>query len=112
MTVNNNYRYPSKIIANTHSFIKELADIVKNCVDGRTNNTGEVTLTPSTTTTNVKNILCNENSVVLLYPITANAAADVGAAGSVYVVAGDQEFTIHHPSDADIDKTFRYVIIG
>lgn len=108
MTVNNNYQIPGLETTLTPRFIQKMADIVSGIMNGKTNNTGEVTLTASATTTLVKDILCNANSVILLSAITAHAAAATG----VYVVAGDKEFTIHHNSTADTDKDFRYVIVG
>ena len=108
MGVNNNYRWPNKAIEMSERFLKDLVDIVENCVNGKTNNCGEVTLGASITSTDVENILCNENSVILLQPITANAANLT----DVYVTADDKTFTITHPSDANTDLTFRYVIVG
>jgi len=112
MPVFNNYKYPNKLTKLDNNYLLDLAQIVTRLINGKTNNCGELTLTPSATSTTVKNILCNENSVILLTPTTANAAADVGAAGSVWVVAGDKEFVVNHPSDADTNKIFRYIIVG
>lgn len=89
-------------------YLDKVKRAVNSSMKGKTNNTGEVTLNASQTSTDVIENLCNENSVVLLIPVTSNAAGSTG----VYVVAGDKTFTIHHNSTAATDKTFRYIIVG
>lgn len=109
MAVNNNYQTPKKPVSISYDFLDELRKVVRNLVNGKTNNTGEVTLTASVTSTIVPNILCNANSVITLQAITADAA---GAISGLYVVPGDEQFTIHHPSSASANKVFRYVVTG
>lgn len=89
-------------------YLRELMKVVNQCVDGRMNNTGEFTCTNGTTSTTVENILCNENSVIHVSPITALASGLTG----VYVVAGDKTFTIHHSSVGGSSASFRYSIVG
>lgn len=108
MPVNNNYPTLTKPPSAAYDFLKDVRDIVRNLMNGKMNNTGEVTLTHSATSTEVPNILCNANSVVILQPVTA----DAGGLSSVWVVAGAKAFTIHHPSNASTNMVFRYVIIG
>lgn len=108
MGVNNNYRTPPKQIGVDEKTIRDIAEVLNNAMKGKTNNTGEVTLTPSTTSTTVKNILCNANSVVILQPVTANAAG----LATPWPEADSGEFIIHHASNASVDLTFRYVIVG
>lgn len=95
---------------------KNLARIVQSIRDlfaGRNNVFGEITLDvdPATTTT-VTAPNCAPDSVPLLTPMTANAAAEY-ASGDMYVsdvTAG--EFTITHSASANDDRTFRYVTSG
>jgi hypothetical protein len=61
---------------------------------------------PATTTT-VTSRGCSSGSVVLTMPMTANAAA----AGVLRIVPGKEEFVVHHSSSAQVDRTFRYVIL-
>jgi hypothetical protein len=75
---------------------------------------GTVTLGANVATTTVNNSCVTANSLIFLFPTTANAAADVGAAASIYIsakVAGTS-FTIAHTNDADADKTFNYLILN
>ena len=87
-------------------------EVIRQIMDGKTNNRGSFTLTASTTTTAVTDARCGANSVVLLDPATANASAEIGA-GTIYVSAiGKQTFTVTHANNAQTDRTFRYVIVG
>lgn len=108
MAVNNNYPTITKPPSAAYDFLKDVREIIRNIMNGRTNNTGEVTLTHSATSTVVPNILCNANSAIILQPITADASG----LASVYVVAGDKEITIHHASNSSTNLVFRYVIVG
>ena len=107
--MNNNYPYAPQNYAATPEFIRKVVASVNNAMKGKTNNTGEITLTPSATSSVFTDNFCNSNSVVLLVPVTANAANN---ASGLYVTAGDKTFTVNHSSSAQTDKTFRYVIIG
>lgn len=73
------------------------------------NLTGTVTLTPSATSTVVINGKIAPNSVVVLSPMTANAAL---AVASTYVVPGSGSFTINHANTTATDRKFGYVIFG
>ena len=54
---------------------REVAEVVNNLVEGKSNNTGEITLAGSgATTTTIYDERIGYNSVVLLMPITATAA--------------------------------------
>jgi len=107
--MNNNYPFAPSNVVLLPEYINKLKNSINFAMNGKTNNTGEVTITPSTSSTTVLNNLCNVNSVVILSPVTSHAAVhDSGR----YVVAGDKQFTIHHSNSAQTDKTYRYVIIG
>jgi hypothetical protein len=79
-----------------------------------TTGAGTVTLTANAATTTVNNTTVTTDSLVFLFPTSANAAADVGSAGSVYISAkvAATSFTITHPNNANTDKTFNYLIIN
>lgn len=70
---------------------------------------GVVTLTASMTETTVSVTYCSADSVVLLTPSTANAAAE---ASGLYVVPGAGEFVITHSNAASTDRTFNYVVFA
>lgn len=95
---------------------KNLPRIVQSIRDlyaGRNNCFGEVTLAVSpATTTAVTAPNCSAQSVPLLTPMTANAAAELGA-GTMYISSvGQGTFTITHASSANADRTFRFVTLG
>lgn len=109
MAVNNNFPRLPPSLRKDEQNLRLIAQAVNSVVDGKMNCTGEVTLTASTTTTAVTNNLCNANSVILLQPITANAAA---AIGTTYIVAATGSFTVTHANNAQTDRNFKYVLIG
>jgi|TARA_B110000238_G_scaffold138573_1_gene149366 hypothetical protein len=87
---------------------REVAEVVNNAVNGKTNNTGTVTLAASTTTTTLNDERLGFDSVILLSPLTANAAAQnpyisTKAKGSVVIT---------HTSVASADLNFDYIIVG
>ena len=107
--MNNNYPVAPENFSLKAEYIRKLKDSINFALRGKSNNTGEFTLTASVTSTVVNDNNCNLNSVVLIIPITANAAAHFV---DTYIIAGDKSFTVNHPSRTHTDRTFRYVIIG
>jgi hypothetical protein len=56
---------------------REVAEVVNNIIEGKSNNTGEITLaTGNATTTTIYNERIGFNSIILLTPISANAGSD------------------------------------
>jgi hypothetical protein len=91
---------------------REVAQVVRGLMDGKSNNTGEVTLDTGSTTTVVTEFRAGAKSYIGLMPQTSNAAAEIGN-GTIYVSSrGDQQFTLTHASNAQNDRTFTYVVIG
>lgn len=87
-------------------------------LQGKTNNTGTVTLTANAATTAVALAAgrLGVDTVILFDPLTANAAADLYG-GGMYVLTANRDvsgnaFTITHPNNANADKSFRYTLIG
>lgn len=71
---------------------------------GASNSGDTVTLRANQTTTVVSSEIVGVGMRVFLEPTTANAAAVVA---STYVSSvGQKTFTITHPSNANVDKTF------
>ena len=90
--------------------VQRLVDAVNRMMDGRSNAVGEVTLTASATTTEVTDYRVGRDSVVVLMPTTANAAA---AVGTTYVSELTQNaFTLTHANNGQTDRTFGYAITG
>lgn len=92
--------------------VRRIVQSVRELYEGRSNAIGRVTLAASATTTAVTAVNCGLGSVVLLFPETADAAAEV-AAGGLYVSAvGAGSFTLTHANDASTDRTFAWVALG
>ena len=84
--------------------------VLRNVVEGKTNNTGVVTLTPNVATTVVTDQRAGAESTISFMQKTANAAAELA---TMYVSSqGKQTFTITHANNALNDRTFRYTITG
>jgi hypothetical protein len=75
---------------------------------------GVATLAAGAATTTINNNNVTASSLIYLFPTSANAAADVGSAGGVYISAlvASTSFTITHPNNANADKTFNYLIVN
>lgn len=75
--------------------------------------TGTVTLTASATTTLLTDPRIGPTSQIVFTPTTANAAT---AAASLYVGEGSNlkegSRTLTHASNAAVDQTFRYSVLG
>jgi len=100
------------------SLLNRMVLVIRNIMQGRTNNVHTVTLTANSATTTVdlaKDEL-SENTLILFMPTTANAATEFGA-GVMYVSARSPlstsgTFTITHTNNAQTDRTFRFALIG
>jgi len=89
---------------------QKLATAIINILRGKLNNTGSVTLTVSSATTTLTDIRIGINSVVLLQPTTANAAAEL--ATLYFGTPGDGTVTINHANNAQADRIFKYAIFS
>jgi len=89
---------------------RDLAQICNELRDGKINATGSVTLTPSATATVVTDPRVSIETVILLMPLTADAAA---AHATTWVSAQDSgTFTLTHASAISADQSFRYAALG
>ena len=88
--------------------VRRLTSVINLMLDGKTNNTGSVTLTTSSLTTTLNDRRIGTNSVVLLSPSNLLAGGEMG----VYVDGyGNGTCTINHGS-ASTTRTFKYAVIG
>ena len=90
------------------SNLREISEVTNGIMDGKTNNTGSITLRASNTTTTITDERLGFDSIILLSPLTANAAAQTPyistkAKGSVIIT---------HTSTAHTDLNFDYIIVG
>ena len=88
--------------------------VLNGAMQGKLNNGGQVTLAASVATTTLSDVRIGADTTVVLCPITANAAAEVGAGGLFQThpnVTGGQA-VINHASNAQTDRDFRYALLG
>lgn len=92
--------------------LRRYALAIQELSAGRSNAANTATLTANATSTVVNFDNCSAESVPLLTPLTANAAAEIGA-GTMYISAvANWSFTITHANNAQTDRTFGFVCIG
>ena len=85
---------------------------IRDLFEGRRNTAGTVTLATGSATTTVSHLNFGKDSVPILTPLHANAAAEVGN-GTIYVSARAQgSFTITHANSATANRTFGYTFDG
>jgi hypothetical protein len=93
-------------------WLQHVRDVVNNIMRGKINALVDITLTANSGTTSLASPLLSGSSGVYWTPLTANAAAEVGA-GTIYISAqGNQTATLTHANNAQTDRTFRILIIG
>ena len=90
------------------SNLREISEVTNGIMNGKTNNTGSVLLRASNTTTTITDERLGFDSIILLSPLSANAAAQTPyistkAKGSVIIT---------HTSTAHTDLDFDYIIVG
>ena len=89
----------------------KVLDAIRALAQGQTNAGGVATLLVAAGTTFVTSYPATPQSQVFLTPKTANAAAAIGAGAYVSSVV-KHGFTITHPANAQIDRTFGFVVLG
>ena len=91
---------------------RQIAAVVNRLAQGKLNCTGTVTLTPVAASTTIADPRATASSIILLMPMTANAATEIGN-GTLYISARAKGgFTLVHANNAQIDRTFGYAVIG
>jgi hypothetical protein len=103
-------------MTDVNEWLRLIAYKVNDIMNGKTNNTGTVTLTASAGSTTVSEAAgrIGAATVILFMPTTANAATEFGA-GTMYVSArsvSGNTFTITHTNGLSADRTFYYVLVG
>lgn len=89
---------------------RAIALVLNNVIQGKLNNTGSFTITANVATTTLSDARIGANSTILLMATTANAA---GALATTYFSGfGDGSCTVNHANNAQVDRTFRYAVIG
>ncbi len=89
---------------------REIASVLNNAMQGKLNNTGTMTQTANAATTTLTDPRIGANSAILLMPHTANAAAALAV--TYFTAFADGSCTMNHANNAQVDKTFTYVVVG
>lgn len=92
--------------------VSALGRALNRLIGGEISVVGEVTLTASVATTDVKDQRAGEAKAITLHPTTANAAAALATTYIDPAEIGVGTFKIRHANNAQTDRTFRYVILG
>ncbi|MDR3469829.1 MAG: hypothetical protein P4M07_28195 [Xanthobacteraceae bacterium] len=92
--------------------LAKFALAIQQLGNGRSNATGLVTLAAGATTTTVSAVNCAAGSAALLFPVTADAAAEAATTYVPTATVTKQQFVINHANDAKTDRTFFYLCIG
>lgn len=88
--------------------------VVNNILVGAMNNVGRFTLDANQASTALADENIRASSVVLFFPVTANAAAEIGA-GTMYYADSSRvhgTLTVVHANNSQTDRDFVYVSVG
>lgn len=95
--------------------VRDVANAANAALNGKINSFGTVTLGTGVASTTVTDPRVGVNSIVILFPQTANAAAELGN-GTAYIQPGDNvnktSFKITHANSATSGRTFSWLLIG
>lgn len=86
-------------------------DAMKPWRNGKFDCTKTVTLTANAASTTVMDYRFSPQSYVGAMPQTANASAEIGA-GTIYFAPTDGQCVVTHANNAQVDRTFTFVILG
>jgi hypothetical protein len=89
---------------------RAVAEVVNGIMDGKTNNTGVITLNSSSTSTTLTDARIGADSVIIMTPMTSNAAKEFG---TCYVSARTNgSATLTHQNTGHSDLDYTYIIVG
>jgi len=89
---------------------RAVAEIVNGIMDGKTNNTGTIRLASSSTSTTLTDARLGPASVIIMTPMTSNAAKEFGTCFISARTNGSATITHQNTGHADLDYT--YIIVG
>ena len=95
---------------NLAQYSMQVAEVTNGARRGKISPCNEITLRANETTTTLTSEDISANSHIFMFPLSANAASVIA---STYISSmTNGQAVITHPSDANTDKTFDYVILG
>lgn len=103
---------PGIILARAETNIQRIVDAVRQLISGRSNAVGVVTLTANAASTTVTGQNVGEDSQVVMFPNTANAAAALATTYIPQATIVRGSFVIQHANNAQVDKTFSWMAFG
>ena len=86
-----------------------VAEVVNNCVEGKTNNSGEFSTTISSTTSTLNDERIGFNSVILFMPLDHNSSMELKDVYFTNFAKGS--VTVNHGSHG-VARNYRYIIVG
>lgn len=90
---------------------RQVAEVVRGLMDGKSNNTGSITLNQGATSTTINDRRIGADSIILFMPKNDKAAEELGH-GHMYVSSlGQGTATITHGNHMH-DMIFGYAVIG
>jgi hypothetical protein len=106
--------YPPTWLSDIPEWCRKLAIAVSQALRGKTDNIGTFTLTANSATTTVTETQgrIGKDTVIIWTPTTANAAA---AITNIYLSSRNvtsNTFTLTHTNNAQVDRTFSYILTG
>jgi hypothetical protein len=93
-------------------WLAKVQGVVNNIMRGKINATVDVNLTASAASTTVNDPRIGGSCGIYLMPLSANAAAEIGAGTIWWGAPGNQTVTLNHANSAQTDRRFRLLIIG
>lgn len=100
--------------SNWREWLTRVSTTLNEVLRGRLNVSGTITLTASAASSTLTDDRISVNSIIMLSPTTANAAAELGN-GTLFVAESGRangSVVITHANNAQTDRTFRFAIIG
>lgn len=90
---------------------RAVAEVVRGLMNGKSNNTGEITLSSGgATSTTLNDERIGYDSVIIFSPLTSNAA---GFLNGLFVSARTQgAATLTHAANSAADRKYAYIIVG
>jgi hypothetical protein len=90
---------------------RAVAEVVRGIMDGKTNNTGSVTLAVGgATTTTINDERIGYGSIILFTPLSSTAASSLSG---LYISNRTQgSATITHTANITAGKTYGYIVVG
>ncbi len=103
---------PAYVLSPEEKDLRRHVTAINQLAQGRSNAVGSVTLAANAGATTIKAETCGAASVVLLSPLTAHAAAEIGNGTICVSAVSAGTFTLTHANNAQTDRVFGYVCLG